>query len=62
MDVTLREDTARFTIGNGEKVLAYINNLSLHRFIKLAFKVLHKQSFFAAHLSLAFALLVTPFS
>jgi predicted transposase YbfD/YdcC len=62
-DVTLHEDATRFTIGNGARVLADINNLTLALFRQAGFiNAAQARRFFAAHLSDAFSLLVTPFS
>ena len=62
-DVTLREDATRFTIGNGARVLANINNLTLALISQAGFvNAAQARRFFAAHLSAAFLLLVTPFS
>jgi predicted transposase YbfD/YdcC len=62
-DVTLREDATRFTIGNGARVLADINNLTLALIQQAGFiNAAQARRFFAAHLSSAFSLLVTPFS
>lgn len=62
-DVTLREDATRFTIGNGARVLANINNLVLALIRQSGFiNAAQARRFFAAHLTLAFSLLVTPFS
>lgn len=60
-DVTLREDATRFTIGNGARVLADINNLTLALIRQAGFiNAAQARRFFAAHLSDAFSLLVTP--
>jgi len=62
-DVTLREDTTRMRIGHGAKVMANLNNLILALIRQSAFgNAAQARRFFAAHLSEAFALLVTPFS
>jgi len=62
-DVTLHEDGTRFTIGHGARVLANINNLTLSLIRQAGFvNAAQARRFFAAHLSDAFALLVTPFS
>jgi predicted transposase YbfD/YdcC len=62
-DVTLHEDVTRFTIGNGARVLANINNLTLALIHQAGFiNAAQARRFFAAHLSDAFYLLVTPFS
>lgn len=62
-DVTLHEDATRFTIGNGARVLADINNLTLALIRQAGFvNAAQARRFFAAHLSDAFSLLVTPFS
>ena len=62
-DVTLREDTTRFTIGNGARVLANINNLTLALIRQAGFQnAAQARRYFSAHLSEAFSLLVTPFS
>lgn len=62
-DVTLREDTTRFTIGNGAHVLAHINNLTLALIRQAGFhNAAQARRYFSAHLSQAFSLLVTPFS
>lgn len=62
-DVTLREDTTRFTIGNGAPVLAHINNLTLALIRQAGFhNAAQARRYFSAHLSEAFSLLVTPFS
>lgn len=62
-DVTLREDATRFTIGNGSRVMANMNNLVL-ALIRQAgfFNAAQARRFFAAHLSQTFSLLVSPFS
>lgn len=62
-DVTLREDATRFTIGNGSRVMANMNNLVLVLIRQAGFlNAAQARRFFAAHLSQAFLLLVTPFS
>ena len=62
-DVTLREDATRFTIGNGARVLAQINNLTLALIRQAGFhNAAQARRYFSAHLSDAFSLLVTPFS
>jgi predicted transposase YbfD/YdcC len=62
-DVTLKEDTTRFTIGNGARVMANINNLILALIRQAGFlNAAQARRFFAAHLFAAFSLLVTPFS
>ena len=62
-DVTLREDATRFTIGNGARVLANINNLTLALIRQAGFQnAAQARRYFSAHLSDAFSLLVTPFS
>lgn len=62
-DVTLKEDATRFTIGNGARVMANINNLILALIHQAGFlNAAQARRFFAAHLSAAFSLLVTPFS
>ncbi len=62
-DVTLREDATRFTIGHGARVLANINNLVLALLRQAGFtNAAQARRFFAAYLSQAFSLLVTPFS
>jgi predicted transposase YbfD/YdcC len=62
-DVTLREDATRFTIGNGSRVMANMNNLVLALIRQAGFlNAAQARRFFAAHLSQAFSLLVTPFS
>jgi len=62
-DVTLREDATRFTIGHGTRVMANINNLVLALIRQAGFlNAAQARRFFAAHLSKAFHLLVTPFS
>ena len=62
-DVTLREDATRFTIGNGSRVMANINNLVLALIRQAGFlNAAQARRFFAAHLSQAFSLLITPFS
>jgi predicted transposase YbfD/YdcC len=62
-DVTLKEDATRFTIGNGARVMANINNLTLALIRQSGFlNAAQARRFFAAHLSAAFSLLVTPFS
>jgi predicted transposase YbfD/YdcC len=62
-DVTLKDDATRFTIGNGARVMANLNNLVL-ALIRQAgcLNAAQARRFFAAHLSAAFSLLVTPFS
>lgn len=62
-DVTLREDATRFTIGNGSRVVANINNLVLALIQQAGFlNAAQARRFFSTHLSHAFSLLVTPFS
>ncbi|MBK7453116.1 MAG: ISAs1 family transposase [Anaerolineales bacterium] len=62
-DVTLKEDATRFIIGNGARVMSNINNLILALIRQSGFlNAAQARRFFAAHLSQAFALLVTPFS
>jgi len=62
-DVTLKEDATRLTIGNGGKVMAHINNLVLALIRQAGFlNAAQARRYFAAHLSEAFAILVTPFS
>jgi predicted transposase YbfD/YdcC len=62
-DVTLKEDTTRFTIGQGARVLANIHNLVLALIRQMGFlNAAQARRFFAAHLSQAFSLLITPFS
>ena len=61
-NVTLREDATRFTIGNGARVLANINNLTLALIRQAGFQnAAQARRYFSAHLSDAFSLLVTPF-
>jgi predicted transposase YbfD/YdcC len=62
-DVTLREDATRFTIGNGARVMADINNLTLALIRQAGFvNAAQARRFFVAHLPAAFSLLTTPFS
>jgi predicted transposase YbfD/YdcC len=62
-DVTLKEDTTRMTIGHLAKVMACINTLVLALIRQAKFhNAAQARRFFAAHLSQAFRLLVTPFS
>lgn len=62
-DVTLREDATRMRIGHGAKVMANLNNLILALIRQSGFvNAAQARRFFAAHLSQAFSLLVTPFS
>jgi predicted transposase YbfD/YdcC len=62
-DVTLKEDATRFTIGQGARVLANIHNLVLALIRQTGFlNAAQARRFFAAHLSHAFSLLITPFS
>ena len=62
-DVTLREDATRFTIGNGARVLANINNLTLALIRQAGFhNAAQARRYFSAHLFEAFSCLVTPFS
>lgn len=62
-DVTLKEDATRFTIGHGARVLANIHNLVLTLIRQTGFlNAAQARRFFAAHLSHAFSLLITPFS
>jgi len=62
-DVTLKEDATRMTVGNTAKVMASLNNLVLALFRQAGFhNAAQARRWFAAHLSLAFALLTTPFS
>jgi len=61
-DVTLKEDATRLTIGDGGKVLANIHNLVLALIRQAGFlNAAQARRYFAAHLSKAFAILVTPF-
>lgn len=62
-DVTLKEDATRFTIGHGARVLTNIHNLVLALIRQTGFRnAAQARRFFAAHLPLAFLLLITPFS
>lgn len=62
-DVTLQEDATRFTIGQGARVLANIHNLVLALIRQSGFlNAAQARRFFAAHLTRAFLLLITPFS
>lgn len=62
-DVTFKEDATRMTIGNTGNVIASINNLVIALIRQANFQYApHARRWFAAHLSLAFALLTTPFS
>jgi predicted transposase YbfD/YdcC len=62
-DVTLREDATRFTIGNGARVLANINNLILALIRQAGFhNAAQARRYFSAHLVEAFSCLVTSFS
>jgi len=62
-DVTLRKEATRFTIGNGTRVKANINNLIFALIRQAGFtNAAQARRFFAAHLSDAFAILVIPFS
>jgi predicted transposase YbfD/YdcC len=62
-DVTLREDATHMRIGHGAKVMANLNNLILALLRQSGFRnAAQARRFFAAHLSQAFSLLVTPFS
>jgi predicted transposase YbfD/YdcC len=62
-DVTLREDATRMRIGHGAKVMANLNNIILALIRQAGFgNAAQARRFFAAHLSQAFSLLVTPFS
>jgi predicted transposase YbfD/YdcC len=62
-DVTLREDATRMRIGHGAKIMANLNNLILALIRQSGFgNAAQARRFFAAHLSEAFSLLVTPFS
>ena len=62
-DVTLREDASRFTIGNGARVMANLNNLILALIRQAGFtNAAQARRFFAAHLSDPFFILITPFS
>jgi predicted transposase YbfD/YdcC len=62
-DVTLKEDATRFTIGRGARVLANINNLVLALIRQTGFlNAAQARRFFAANLSCAVSLLITPFS
>ena len=62
-DVTLREDATRFTIGHGARVMANINNLILALIRQAGFlNAAQARRFFAAHLSAAFSILITPYS
>jgi hypothetical protein len=61
--VTLKEDATRFTIGQGARILANIHNLILALIRQSGYlNAAQARRFFAAHLSRAFSLLVTPFS
>jgi len=52
-----------YPIGNGGKVMAHINNLVLALIRQAGFlNAAQARRYFAAHLSEAFAILVTPFS
>ena len=62
-DVTLKEDATRMTVGHLGKVMASMNNLILALIRQANFhNAAQARRWFAAHLSEAFALLVTPFS
>jgi predicted transposase YbfD/YdcC len=62
-DVTFKEDATRMTIGNTGKVMASINNLVIALIRQANFQnAAQARRWFAAHLTLAFALLTTPFS
>lgn len=62
-DGTLKEDATRFTIGHGARVLANIHNRILALIRQTGFlNAAQARRFFAAHLSRAFSLLITPFS
>jgi len=62
-DVTLREDATRFTIGNGSRVLANVNNLVLALIRQAGFlNAAQARRFFSAHLPEAFSLLISPSS
>lgn len=62
-DVTLKEDQTRMTTGSMGKVMASINNLVLTLIRQANFhNAAQARRWFAAHLSVTFALLTTPFS
>lgn len=62
-DVTLKEDATRMTIGNAAKVMACIHTLILALIRQANFlNAAQARRWFSAHISQAFALLVTPFS
>jgi predicted transposase YbfD/YdcC len=62
-DVTFKEDATRMTIGNTGKVMASINNLAIALIHQANFQnAAQARRWFAAHLTVAFALLTTPFS
>ncbi|HKY53867.1 MAG TPA: ISAs1 family transposase [Anaerolineales bacterium] len=62
-DVTMMEDAMRMTVGNMGNVMASINNLVLALIRQAKFhNAAQARRWFAAHLSVAFALLTTPFS
>lgn len=62
-DVTLKEEVTRFTIGHGARVLDSVHNLVLALIRQTGFlNAAQARRFFAAHLSRAFFLLITPFS
>ncbi|MDQ3005690.1 MAG: ISAs1 family transposase [Chloroflexota bacterium] len=62
-DVTLKEDTTRMTLGHMASVMASVHNLILALLRQAKFhNAAQARRWFAAHLSMAFALLTTPFS
>lgn len=62
-DVTLKEDATRMTLGNTGKVMASINNLVLALIRQAGFhNAAQARRWYAAHLSDAVTLLITPFS
>lgn len=62
-DVTLKEDATRMTVGATGKIMASINNLVLALIRQANFhNAAQARRWFAAHLSVTFSLLTTPFS
>ena len=60
-DVTLKEDSTRMTIGDAGKVMASINNLVLALIRQAKFhNAAQARRWFAANISRAFTLLITP--
>lgn len=62
-DVTFKEDATRMTVGQTGRVMSSLNNLVIALIRQARFSYAPQaRRWFAAHLSVAFALLTTPFS